>query len=206
MTQSDQGYRRALILTAALRRAVNGYGAVQIRSIAEEAGVSVSSVYHYFPSKDGLLLECLHGWLSSFADEVATDLLGVAGPHQHLLRVIESLTEQLSLTPRLADAVARAYLDATGSAARKADLVRDKLIQLFTDALSRDQPACPDHNQQVATLVADVWIANILAIAQNRTTARDLRRHLECALAVISENSGCGRQGPRVAAPEVGCP
>lgn len=185
-----EGARRARILSSALRQAVNGYDAVRIRAVAEAAGVSASAVYQYFSSKDGLLLECLHGWLSEFADQDAIAIVPAAASGHRLLIVIESLTERLASTPRLADAVARAYLHATGPAADKADLVRDKLIQIFADALQQDHPRRPDHNRQVAELVADVWIANILAIAQKRTTARDLRLRLEHAIAAVSRNAG----------------
>lgn len=185
-----EGARRARILSSALHQAVNGYDAVRIRAVADAAGVSASAVYHHFSSKDGLLLECLHGWLSEFADQDAIDIIPAAAPYHRLLVVIEWLTEELASTPRLADAVARAYLHATGPAAGKADLVRDKLIQIFVDALRQDQPDRADHNRQVAELVADVWIANILAIAQKRITARDLRRRLEYAISAISRNAG----------------
>lgn len=185
-----EGERRARILSSALRQAAYGYDAVRIRAVADAAGVSASAVYQYFSSKDGLLLECLRGWLSEFASKDAIDITQAAASYHRLLSVIESLTEELSSTPRLADAVARAYLHATGPAAGKADLVRDKLIQVFADALRQDQPDRPDHNRQVAELVADVWIANILAIAQKRITTRDLRRRLEHAISAISKNAG----------------
>ncbi|WP_224973767.1 TetR/AcrR family transcriptional regulator [[Mycobacterium] nativiensis] len=188
MTQPEQDHRRGRILTAASRQAVNGYEAVLMRSVADAAGVSVSSVYHYFPSKDGLLLECLHSWLCEFtASNLPT--AGATERHHRLLGTLELLTGQLSSEPRLADAMARAYLSATGAASSRAELVRDRLIQIFTDALRHDQPDLPDHNQQVAALVADVWIANVLAIAQNRTTARDLRQRLEHAVSAIGKNA-----------------
>ncbi|MFL0275639.1 TetR/AcrR family transcriptional regulator [Mycobacterium sp. SMC-19] len=190
MTQPQPDHRRERILASALQQAANGNGGTGIRAVADAAGVPISSVYYYFPSKDGLLLECLHSWLSDFRAHNVADNGGGTEPHQRLLSAVESLTTQLELTPLLADAAARAYLNATGPAARKAELVRDRLIQIFADAMRHHQAARLDHHQQVAALVADVWIANILAIAQNRTTAPDLCRRLEHALAAISENAG----------------
>jgi len=201
MTQPEQDDRRARMLAAASQRAVNGYDAVQIRAVADAAGVSVSSVYHYFPSKDGLLLECLHAWLCEFTPGEVPITVGVSEPHHRLLRILELLTGELSLTPRLADAMARAYLNATGTASRKADLVRDRLIQIFADALQHDQPDWPDHNHQVATLVTDVWIANVLAVAQKRTTTGDLLRRLGHALSAISVNASHRRHAAIISRP-----
>ncbi|CAJ1509550.1 TetR/AcrR family transcriptional regulator [[Mycobacterium] holstebronense] len=200
MTQPQPDHRRERILTAALQQAAHGYGGVRIRAVADAAGVPLSSVYYYFPSKDGLLLECLHSWLSDFTTYDVADNGRGTEPHQRLLSTVESLTTQLELTPFLAEAAARAYLNATGTAARKAELVRDKLIQIFADVMHHHQPAQPDHNHQVAALVADVWIANILAITQNRTTALDLCRRLEHALAAIRENARPQNQAPKPSA------
>ncbi|WP_165607622.1 TetR/AcrR family transcriptional regulator [Mycolicibacter heraklionensis] len=201
LTQLDQHHRRERMLAAASRQAVNGYDAVQIRAVADAAGVSVSSVYHHFPSKDGLLLECLYAWLCEFTPGEAPATIGVSEPHHRLLRILESLTGELSSAPRLADAMARAYLNATGAASRKADLVRDRLIQIFTDALQHEEPDWPDHNHQVAALVTDVWIANVLAVAQSRTTTRDLLRRLGHALSAISENADQRRHAAVISQP-----
>ncbi|ORA82564.1 hypothetical protein BST28_03240 [Mycolicibacter kumamotonensis] len=198
MSLLDHGGRRERIVNAALRQAVNGYESVRIRDVADVAGVPASAVYHYFPSKDGLLLDCLHSWLSEFAGELGGDIVGPAEPHQRLLHVIACLTEQLSVTPRLADTAARAYLQATGSAAVNAQLVRNKLIDIFVHAMEPDQPTRADHNQQVAALLADVWIANLLALAQNRATPRELHRRLEHAVTAIRENADRQKQRPSV--------
>jgi AcrR family transcriptional regulator len=194
----DHGGRRERIVNAALRQAVNGYDSVRIRDVADVAGVPASAVYHYFPSKDGLLLDCLHSWLNEFAVGLGVDIAGPTEPHQRLLHVIARLTEQLSVTPRLADTAARAYLHATGSASVNAELVRNKLIDIFGDALESDQPTRPDHNQQVAALLADVWIANLLALAQNRATPRDVRRRLEHAVLAIRKNADRQKHRPSV--------
>ncbi|MGV0699407.1 TetR/AcrR family transcriptional regulator [Mycolicibacter sinensis] len=192
MTRLDPLRRRESIIEAALRQAVHGYEAVQIRAVADAAGVSTSAVYHYFSSKDGLLLECLHSWLSEFEDSDALAIVGKRGPNQRLLRVVESLTERLSLTPRLADTMARAYLHATGSASDTAEFVRDTLIEIFTEAM---HPERSQHNDHVAALMADLWIANVLAIAQKRMTAVELRCRFQHAISAIDKNTGVRRAG-----------
>lgn len=52
---------RAAIFQAALDLfKVHGYEATTMRAIAERAGVSLGSSYHYFPSKEHLILELYH--------------------------------------------------------------------------------------------------------------------------------------------------
>ena len=190
MTRTDRGLRRDRILAAAMTQAAEGYDAVQMRAVADSAGVSASTVYQHFPSKDDLLLECLHRWLLTFERGAALVVAEVADPHDRLMTVVGFLTEQLSATPRFADTLARAYLYAGGLAAGRAELVRDTLIRLLADAMGRNHPAGHEHHRQVAALVADVWITNVLAIAQGRTTIPDLQRRLTRTVSLIARNAG----------------
>ncbi|WP_052740875.1 TetR/AcrR family transcriptional regulator [Mycobacterium sp. UM_Kg1] len=185
---SGPSEQRGRIARAALHQAANGYESVQIRSIAKSAGVSPSAVYQHFCSKDDLLVDCLTTWLSNFQASAPSAPISPSHPYRRLIIVVASLTERMSLTPRFADAVARAYLHAAGSAARRATAVREGLVEILADALNHHGPAGHEHVRQVAALVADVWITNLLAIAQNRTTPDELRRHLERAISAIAKN------------------
>ena len=58
VTPNRRGARsRELVLDAAERLiAENGYGSATVAALVEEAGIPPSSVYHYFDSKEGILL------------------------------------------------------------------------------------------------------------------------------------------------------
>ena len=58
VTPNRRGVKsRTLVLDAAERvMAADGFEAATIARIVEEAGVPLSSVYHYYGSKDGVLL------------------------------------------------------------------------------------------------------------------------------------------------------
>ena len=51
---------KALLAAASAQFAERGYHAVSIREIAAAAGVSLSALYHYYPSKQALLAALLH--------------------------------------------------------------------------------------------------------------------------------------------------
>lgn len=187
MPQSgDPGDR---ILNAALEHAADGYDSVQIRSVAHAAGLTPTVLYQYFSSKDDLLIECLLSWLSVFAPTASIDAIGTFDPFHRLLLVVESLTEQMALTPRLADTLVRAYLRAVGPAARKADRARDMLVQLFADAMNHNDGNGGEYDRQVAALVADVWIANVLAIGQSRSTLHELRWQIRRTIELLRKNA-----------------
>jgi len=57
---------RARILDAAVRRfAISGYNAASVDDICAEAGVSKGAFYHHFPTKQGIFLALLEGWLKT---------------------------------------------------------------------------------------------------------------------------------------------
>ncbi|MCP3061220.1 TetR/AcrR family transcriptional regulator [Myxococcus sp. K38C18041901] len=92
------------ILTAAARLLVrDGYEATSTNRIAEEAGVSIGSLYQYYPNKEGLVLAVLehHGsrWLTEFdagLKELAPAPLSVAVPSIiHHILTLKRLHPQL---------------------------------------------------------------------------------------------------------------
>ncbi|HUF83553.1 MAG TPA: TetR family transcriptional regulator, partial [Acidimicrobiia bacterium] len=55
----NQAARRQRVLDAAMKLAAEGgYDAVQMRDVAQEAGVALGTIYRYFASKDHLLAAC----------------------------------------------------------------------------------------------------------------------------------------------------
>ncbi len=163
------------IVTAATSLATLGNDC-QIRSVATAAGIAPSTVYRYFASKNELLLACLHRWLRDFADAPAATAISEAGPDQRVLTVARMLTTSLCSSPRFTEAVIRPYLYAPEPASELADSVREQLIDIFIAALGCGPQSQPQRS--IAEILSDVWVMNIAAISQHRTTIDDLMRRL----------------------------
>lgn len=178
-----QAVRRDRIISAATRLGHLGYDGCQMRAVAAAAGVAASTVYLYFPSKDDLLLACLHRWMHEFGDAVDTSARVSADGHTRLLLVFELLTTRLSSTPGLADAMIRPYLYAHGTAAEHAQRVRDQLIGIFSTAMGDDYP--PTLRHQIADMLADVWATNVSSVAQQRIPLTELTTRLSHMLTLV---------------------
>jgi AcrR family transcriptional regulator len=91
---------RELVLDAAERvMAAEGFEAATVARVVEEAGVPPSSVYHYYGSKDGILLAVMErGAERFFADLPDTDQR-IGRASQHLRRVILEAADALERQP-----------------------------------------------------------------------------------------------------------
>lgn len=167
--------RRYRIISAATELASQGYDACQIRSVSTAAGMSASTVYQYFPSKDDLLLACFHEWLWDFETEyrcVTKD----TDPFQRLIQVSLTLTDRLCSSPQFAEAMIRPYLYADGTAATQADLVRRQTVQIFIRSVGGEKS--PTRQIGAAEILSDVWMSNVAAFAQGRIAVGELSERL----------------------------
>ena len=73
MTVRPAGHK-ALLAAASAQFAARGYHAVSIREIASAAGVSLSALYHYYPSKQALLAALLHEGMDDYQARCAEAL------------------------------------------------------------------------------------------------------------------------------------
>src|SRR5512132_4102655 len=90
VTPNRRGLKsRELVLDAAERvMAEHGFEAATLARVVEESGVPMSSVYHYYGSKDGILLAVMErGAERFFADLPEADRRS-GRPAQHLATVI----------------------------------------------------------------------------------------------------------------------
>jgi len=105
--------RRGRMVEAAMYLAADGgYEAVQMRSVAERANVSLGTIYRYFAGKDDMLLAGLAGWVhilrrriedEEFTDGAAADRLAdalgqAAGAAEGAPVLMEALVIALSTT------------------------------------------------------------------------------------------------------------
>ena len=91
---------RERVLDAAERiMAEHGFEAATLARVVEEAGIPMSSVYHYFGSKDGILLAVMERGANRFFADLP-DLSRQPGrPAQHLARVASAAIHTLERHP-----------------------------------------------------------------------------------------------------------
>ncbi|HVF75277.1 MAG TPA: TetR/AcrR family transcriptional regulator [Acidimicrobiales bacterium] len=102
--QQRSAETRARILDAAARVfARHGYAAGTTNRIAEEATLSVGSLYQYFPNKDSILVELVRRHVAEGATHVAERLSAVAGRPlpERIAALVDAMVANHAGEPRL---------------------------------------------------------------------------------------------------------
>jgi AcrR family transcriptional regulator len=97
VTPNRRGVRsRELVLDAAERlMAQHGYEAATVAALREQAGIPMSSIYHYFGSKDGVLLAVMERGYERLFAELPELTNKFRRPVEHLRVVVELFAQAL---------------------------------------------------------------------------------------------------------------
>jgi AcrR family transcriptional regulator len=181
---------RELVLDAAERvMAEHGYQAATVARVVEEAGIPLSSVYHYFGSKEGILLAVMERGADRFfadlprwdrragrpAEHLAAVLVGAVRAlerHPHFLRLLIVLAAQ---PPAMDDGEVQAVIGR----------IRDQARQLLRAQIGRafgDDPDSPATDQLARFALAAIDGAFLAWQADQGVTLERLLQPLPAAL------------------------
>jgi AcrR family transcriptional regulator len=101
VTPNRRGLRsRELVLDAAERvMAEDGFEAATVARVVAEAGIPLSSVYHYYGSKEGILLAVMERGAERFFAELPEPERKLGRPVEHLAVVITAAMQSLERHP-----------------------------------------------------------------------------------------------------------
>jgi AcrR family transcriptional regulator len=176
-----QRERRKRILDAIASK--GGYEAVQMRAVADRAGVAVGTLYRYFPSKVHLLVSALGREFERI--DAKTDRSSLTGgtPYQRLNFMVSKLNRAMQRNPLLTEAMTRAYVFADASAAGEVDHVEKLIDSMFARAMSDGEPS--EDQYHISRVISDVWLSNLLAWLTRRASATDVSKRLDLAVRLL---------------------
>ena len=106
-TTEAQRARRQRVIDAGLALlAERDYDKIQVKDVAEEAGVALGTFYHYFSSKEHLFAEVLIAWASSMGTNIARNPLRGHTDVERLTEVFQRSVRAFQRQPQLARLVA----------------------------------------------------------------------------------------------------
>ncbi|AIY48613.2 MULTISPECIES: TetR family transcriptional regulator [Mycobacteriaceae] len=165
--------RREAILDAAWTVAsAHGFDGVQMRAVAAQAGIAASSLYRHFRSKSHLLVTVLAREFERLDTEFVWST-GELAPQARLGRLTTHLHTAWQANPHLTEAMVRAFVVADTEATSAIEHAVAVIEDMLARALGGPTPSA--HDRDVASLIADVWLANLIAVIGGRIDA-DLAR------------------------------
>ena len=183
-SSAAQRERRQRILDATLALASRGgYEAVQMRAVADRAGVALGTLYRYFPSKIHLLVSGLAREFERNQEKL--DRISIPGdtPYERMLFVLGRITRAMQRDPMLTEAMTRAFMFADPSAAAEVNTVARLMERRLTGAMPEGEPTADEI--AIARVIGDVWLSSLVAWVTRRASADDVSNQLELAARLL---------------------
>ncbi|MBN6041466.1 cholesterol catabolism transcriptional regulator KstR [Amycolatopsis sp. 195334CR] len=176
--------RRKRIVDATLALASKGgYDAVQMRAVAERADVALGTLYRYFPSKIHLLVSGLAREFERAQEKLQRGAIPGDTPTERLMFVLGRNTRLMQRDPHLTEAMVRAFMFADTTAATEVEHVGRLMENMFATAMGIDDPTEADRD--IFHVIADVWMANLVAWVTRRASAADVANRLELSVHLL---------------------
>ncbi|WP_214400857.1 cholesterol catabolism transcriptional regulator KstR [Pseudonocardia lacus] len=176
--------RRRRILEATLALATKGgFDAVQMRAVAERAGVALGTLYRYFPSKVHLLVAGLALELGRVLERIERAPVAGDTAADRVLLVLHRNTVALQRDPHLTEAMTRAFMFADTSVAEEVRQVSRLTERMLTHAMGVEEAS--EEDKDIARVIGDVWLSNLVAWVTHRASAEDVENRLALTVRLL---------------------
>ena len=194
VTPNRRGARsRELVLDAAERlMAEKGYGAATVSALVDEAGVPPSSLYHYFDSKEGVLLAVMERGADRFFEALPDFDARLGSQTEHLRALADAVATTLEGNPdflKILVVMATQPLNAGGGEVhRVVERVREMALERLrvqmhiVFGLDGDGAEADRLARFALAAIDGAFVANQ---SNPRPPLRDLLRHLPVALMAV---------------------
>ncbi|WP_019633152.1 TetR family transcriptional regulator [Actinomadura atramentaria] len=176
-SRSQVQRRRRIVQAAAALASRGGIEAMQMRTVAERAGVALGTLYRYFPSKMDLVVAVVSEELDLLEGSIERRPPHTAAPADRAVDVLMRATRGLMREPELAEALIRSLLLSDV----KTDF-GDRMTGLLLRAAGAAE--APDDDRRTLTrALTSVWIMEMMEMLRGHATAEQIQTRLEVAAA-----------------------
>lgn len=179
-SRSQLERRKRIIKAAAALASRGGVEAMQMRTVAERAGVALGTLYRYFPSKMDLVVAVVGEELDVLEGSIDKRPPHGATPAERAVDVLARATRGLIREPELAEALIRALLLSdvrTGFGDRMTNLLARAAIG--PDA----QIPAGDPRRVLLRALAGLWTIEMIELLHGRGTVEEITERLEIVAA-----------------------
>ncbi|MFC4061359.1 TetR family transcriptional regulator [Planomonospora corallina] len=181
-TRSQHQRRKRIVQAAAALASRGGVEAMQMRTVAERAGVALGTLYRYFPSKMDLVVAVVSEEIELLETSIERRPPSAATPAGRAVDVLMRATRGLMREPELADALIRSLI-MTEVETPFGDRMADLLIRVAGGGPGAQGSAAEPTEEQFALAgsLASVWVHELLEMLRGRRTHEQIQRRIEIA-------------------------
>ncbi|MEU1482633.1 TetR family transcriptional regulator [Streptomyces sp. NPDC005752] len=183
LTERQEARRRSILRAGAQLAGRGGFEAVQMREVADAAGVALGTLYRYFPSKVHLLVAIMQDQLQHL--HVTLRRQPPAGDDA-ARRVAETLMRAfraLQRDPHLADAMVRALTFADRGVSPEVDAVSRLTTAIVLDAMGLKDPT--QEQLSVVRVIEHTWLSALITWLSGRESIAQVKRDIETVCGLI---------------------
>jgi AcrR family transcriptional regulator len=181
--RSQNQRRKRIVQAAAALASRGGVEAMQMRTVAERAGVALGTLYRYFPSKIHLLVSALTREFQRTQAKLDRAAIPGETPYERVLYALARMTRPMQGDPMLAEAMTRAFMFADPGAAAEVNTVARLMERMLTKAMHEGEPTADE--MAIARIIGDVWLSSLVAWVTRRASATDVSNQLELAARLL---------------------
>ncbi|WP_424536027.1 TetR family transcriptional regulator [Sphaerisporangium viridialbum] len=186
-TRSQLQRRKRIVQAAAALASRGGVEAMQMRTVAERAGVALGTLYRYFPSKMDLVVAVVGEEIDLLESSIERRPPSAASPAGRAVDVLMRATRGLMREPELADALIRSLIMAevdTPFGDRMAGL----LLRVSGNGLTAQ--SATEEEFALAGSLASIWVHELLEMLRGRRTYEQIQRRIEIAAGRLLSDFG----------------
>lgn len=174
-SRSQHQRRKRIIQAAAALASRGGVEAMQMRTVAERAGVALGTLYRYFPSKMDLVVAVVSEEIDLLEASFDRRPPRGAEPAARAVEVLMRTTRGLMREPELAEALIHALL----LSEVKTDF-GDRMIRLVLRASAGlDEVGADDPRRTLVGALNSVWIMSMIEMLRGHATGDQVQARLE---------------------------
>lgn len=169
--------RKKIVNAAASLASRGGVEAMQMRTVAERAGVALGTLYRYFPSKMDLVVAVVSEELNLLEGSIRKRPPRAESRSSRAVEVLMRATRGLMREPELAEALIRSLLLSDV----KTDF-GDRMISLLLHAVAPDEEVPEgDERRVLLRALTSVWTMEMIEMLRGHAGADEIQRRLDIA-------------------------
>ncbi|MFJ8614859.1 TetR family transcriptional regulator [Streptomyces clavifer] len=183
LTERQEARRRGILQAGAQLAGRGGFEAVQMREVADAAGVALGTLYRYFPSKIHLLVAVMQDQLQHLRLTLRRRPPAGEGPAERVAETLMRAFRALQREPHLADAMMRALTFADRGVSPEVDAVSRLTTAIILDAMELEDPT--PEQLSVVRVIEHTWHSALITWLSGRESIAQVKRDIETVCGLI---------------------